>query len=313
MDGLSLKERYGHLAGELARFAQAGDIIDETNVYQPATPGCRRIMDGMISDNLLPGSRLEGRENFTQFLEYVKSGKRGLLLMEHYSNMDLPALCYLLDHDSDSGNNRKGEEGETVAQVGKEISARLIAIAGMKLNEENPLVKSYAEGYSRIVIYPSRSLASIADREVRAQEEARSRKINMAAMRALDGAKKRGQVVLVFPSGTRYRPGKPETKRGLREMDSYLRTFDVMLLLSVNGSILRINPEKPNDMLADQVFCDKVVVAASKVIECKQFRNEVIESVKNKPDIDIKQATVDKAMALLEIQHEKYEKIRFAD
>jgi glycerol-3-phosphate O-acyltransferase len=265
----------------------------------------------MISDNLLPGSRLEGRENFTQFLEYVKSGKRGLLLMEHYSNMDLPALCYLLDHDSE--NNHKGEEDKKGYQTGKEISARLIAIAGMKLNEENPLVKSYAEGYSRIVIYPSRSLVSISDSEIRAQEETRSRKINMAAMRAMDSAKKRGQVVLVFPSGTRYRPGKPETKRGLREIDSYLRLFDVMLLLTVNGSLLRINPEKPNDMLADQVFYDKVIVAASEVIECKQFRNEVIESVKDKPDIDIKQATVDRVMVLLEIQHEKYEKIRLAD
>jgi hypothetical protein len=56
-----------------------------------------------------------------------------------------------------------------------------------------------------------------------------------------------------------------------------------------------------------------VIVAASEVIECKQFRNEVIESIKDKPEIDIKQATVDKVMALLEIQHEKYEKIRFAD
>jgi glycerol-3-phosphate O-acyltransferase len=64
----------------------------------------------------------------------------------------------------------------------------------------------------------------------------------------------------------------------------------------VNGSVLRINPENPNDMLADQVFGDKIIVAASEVIECKQFRNKVIESVKDKPEIDIKQATVDKVM-----------------
>jgi glycerol-3-phosphate O-acyltransferase len=153
-------------------------------------------------------------------------------------------------------------------------------------------------------------LASIADSEVRAQEEARSRKINMAAMRALDAAKKRGHIILAFPTGTRYRPGKPETKRGLREMDSYLRVFDVMLLLSVNGSVLRINPENPNDMTADQVFSDNVIIGASEVLDCKQFRCEVLGKIKNQPDSDPKQATIDRVMELLEAQHEKYEKNR---
>ena len=37
--------------------------------------------------------------------------------------------------------------------------------------------------------------------------------------------KKQGKIILVFPSGTRYRPGCPDTKRGLREIDSYLRLF----------------------------------------------------------------------------------------
>jgi glycerol-3-phosphate O-acyltransferase len=278
------------------RIAQAGDIIDESNVYQPVNPGCRKIMDGMMRDNLLPGSRLEGHENFERFLECVKAGARGLLLSEHYSNMDLPAICYLLDHDTNS--------------AAKEISERLVAVAGMKLNEANPLVKGWAEAFSRIVIYPSRSLASITDSEIREREEARSRKINMASMRALDAAKKRGQIILVFPTGTRYRPGKPETKKGLREMDSYLRVFDVMLLLSVNGSVLRINPANPNDMTADQVFADKVIVAASEVLECKQFRSSVLEEVKTGPDVDAKQATADRMMKLLEVQHEKYEKLR---
>lgn len=215
--------------------------------------------------------------------------------MEHYSNMDLPVLCYLLDHDSEEG---------------KDLSSRIVAMAGMKLNEENPMVKAWAEGFTRIVIYPSRSLAAYTNPEEHAAEEAKSRKINMASMRAMDAAKKRGQTILVFPSGTRYRPGKPETKRGLREIDSYLRMFDVMILISTNGNCLRINPETPNDMLSDLVCKDVILMTASEVIDCKSFRNQVIESLGENPEdqgIDPKQSTADKIMELLEKQHDTME------
>lgn len=295
MEGIPLKDKYGCYFEKMAQLSHAAGRIDETNVWQVANPATRAIMDSMLHENLQEGSRLEGREHFKEFYELVKSGKRGLILMEHYSNMDLPALCYLLDHD--------GEE------FGKELDERIVAIAGMKLNEENPMVRAWAEGFSRVVIYPSRSLAKYTDSEEYAQEEAKSRKINMAAMRAMDKAKKAGKVILVFPSGTRYRPGKPETKKGLREIDSYLRMFDIMLLVSLNGNCLRINPEDPENMIADLVVPDRVIVTASPVIECKKFRNEVINGISD-PAIDPKQATVDRVMEILAEQHEKSEMMR---
>ena len=186
----------------------------------------------------------------------------------------------------------------------------------MKLNEQNPMVKAWAEGFSRIVIYPSRSLAAHTNPEEHAAEEAKSRKINMASMRAMDAAKRRGQTILVFPSGTRYRPGKPETKQGLREIDSYLRMFDVMILVSINGNCLRINPENPDDMLADLVAEDIVILSASPVMECKDFRKQIISSLGENPEaqgIDPKQKTVDKIMELLEQQHDKYEVGRLSE
>jgi glycerol-3-phosphate O-acyltransferase len=297
MEGTSLKDKYAHLYGELARLSHAADIIDETNVYQEANMGTRRMMNEILQENLLPDSRLEGRENFAAFTEALKNGKRGLILMEHYSNFDLPSICYLLERD----------EGD----FGKELASRLVAIAGMKLNEENPMVKAWAEGFTRIVIYPSRSLALINDSETRALEEARSRKINRAGMRALDNARKRGQAILVFPSGTRYRPGQPETKRGVREIDSYLRLFDVMILVSMNGNCLRIDMNAPNDMLSDRIVKDTLILAASPVIECAPYREATLASHAN--DTDPKQATVDRIMEMLEEQHAHYEKIRLAN
>lgn len=302
MNESTLGGKYKHFFAELAQYAKAADKIDETNVYQEWNPKTRKIMDGMLCENLLPGSRIENKEYLHEFLAAVKEGKRGLILVEHYSNMDLPAFCYVLDHNED----------EECRDLGK----RIVAMAGMKLNEENPMVKAWAEGYTRIVIYPSRSLAAYTDPEERAVEEAKSRKINMASMRAMDAAKKRGQVILVFPSGTRYRPGNPETKRGLREIDSYLRLFDVMLLVSVNGNCLRINPETPNDMLSDIVAQDLVVFTPSPVIDCKKFRNESIASLGENPEergIDPKQETVNKIMKILETQHDEVEPNRLKE
>ncbi|MDR3284886.1 MAG: 1-acyl-sn-glycerol-3-phosphate acyltransferase [Treponema sp.] len=290
-NGLSLKERYGHLFGELTRLSRTADIVNETNVYQEANPGTRKIMDGMLKENLLSGSRLEGKEHFFEFYQAIKAGKRALILPEHYSNLDLPVLCYLLEHDG--------------SEAGREIAQKLVAIAGMKLNEQNPMVKAWAEGFTRIVIFPSRGLSNASP-----EEQIRGKKINMAAMRALDTAKRRGQPVLMFPSGTRYRPGRPETKQGVREIDSYLRTFDVMILVSINGCCLRLTENEPGNMLADQVYRDKIIIAASPVMDCRAFRLSVLDSIAGDTTIDPKQAIAGKIMALLEAQHSHYETVR---
>lgn len=296
----SLGEKYKSYFKELSKNSHAAAKIDNTNVYEEANPATRKIMNGMLKENFLPDSGFENLENFKAFNDALNSGKRGLILMEHYSNMDLPAIVYLLEN-----------EGSAWA---KELGQRIVAIAGMKLNEENPIVRAWAEGFSRVIIYPSRSLNKVegqkdlSDEEKKA-EEMKSRKINLAAMHAMEDCKKRGQAILVFPSGTRYRPGKPETKRGLREIDSYLRIFDVMLLVSVNGNCLRINPANTEDMLADLVVQDTITLTGSKVIDCKSFRKEILESLPENVE-DPKQKTVDRVMEILEEQHNETEKKR---
>jgi glycerol-3-phosphate O-acyltransferase len=292
MEKISLKDKYCDFFKELASLSHAAAKIDETNVYQKANPATRKYMDKLVEDNTLPESRIEGVENFEKFYDLVCSGKSGLILMEHYSNTDLPSFCYLLEH---SGNEKLAD-----------LSKRIVAIAGMKLNEASPVVRAFAESFSRVVIYPTRSLNAVEGKEIseeeKVAEEQRARKINFAAMRAMDGCKKRGQMILVFPSGTRYRPGKPETKRGLREIDSYLRLFDKMILVSINGNCLRINPENPDDMLADILEPGKCTFTASPVIDCKEFRNKVLESLPA-DEADPKQKTVDAVMEYLEKQH----------
>lgn len=298
--GQTLREKYGSVFTEIMKLSKAAAKIDETKVYEEANVETRKYMYKLLDDNFKPDSGLGNIENFKAFYDAVtKEGKTGLILMEHYTNLDLPAILYLLE-----------KQGEPWA---KDLSSRIVAVAGMKLNEASPAVRAFTEGFTRVVIYPTRSLNALEEKKVSEEEmqaeEQRARKINFAAMRAMDGCKKRGQVILVFPSGTRYRPGKPETKRGLREIDSYLRLFDCMILVSINGNALRINPESPDDMLSDICEPDTVTLTASPVINCKEFRNEVLAKVPA-DDPDPKQKTIDHVMEVLDEIHNEVEKNR---
>lgn len=296
----TLQAVYGKYFKEMLALSHAPAKIDETNIYQEANPDLEKYMNMILDENFLPGSGLGNIENFKKFYDMVaKEGKKGLILMEHYTNLDLPALIHLLAI--------QGEEWTA------DFSRRIVAVAGMKLNEQSAGVRVWTEGFTRVVIYPTRSLDKVEQSNASAEEikaeEQKARKINFAAMRAMDECKRRGQIILVFPSGTRYRPGKPETKKGLKEIDSYLRLFDVFLPVSINGNALRINPENPEDMLADLVTKDRVLLTAHEPVECKPFRDGVLAKLPA-DEPDPKQKTIDAVMEMLEIQHNEVEKTR---
>jgi glycerol-3-phosphate O-acyltransferase len=265
--------------------------VTANNVYQEANKTLRPFIYQIIQDLLLPGSDVWGWENLIELKKLAEEGKSCLILMEHYSNFDLPNLFYLLE--------KKGE-------LGQNISDSIIAIAGFKLNTENHLVRAFTEAFSRIVIYPSRSLASITDQKRREQEEAISRAINLASMRALTKVKSEGKIVLIFPAGTRYRIGVPETKKGVKEVDSYLKSFDYFVPISINGNILHINPIKGMD--EDLVQEDVVIFKVGPVTSCSVFRDEIVKSVSDEQDP--KQAVVDRVMEVLEQIHLEVEQKR---
>ena len=295
--GQTLREKFGSVFAEMAKLSHAAAKIDESKVYEEANMETRKYMYKLLDETFSDDSGVNNIENFKAFYDAVtKEGKHGLILMEHYSNLDLPAILYLLE-----------KQGEDWA---KDLSSRIVAVAGMKLNEADAGVRAFTEGFTRVVIYPTRSLSAVegkgvSEEELKAEEQ-KARKINFAAMRAMDTCKKNGQVILVFPSGTRYRPGQPETKKGLREIDSYLRLFDCMILVSINGNCLKINPENPNDMLSDILEPGKITLTASPVINCKEFRNEVLAGLPA-DEADPKQKTIDRVMEILDEQHEAVE------
>jgi len=215
-------------------------------------------------------------------LEKAESGKACLLLVEHYSNLDLSFISSL---------------ARMAGGRGKDISDSIIAIAGMKLNEDNPIVAAFTGAYTKIVICPSRSLQGL-DPEKDKDEIARANAINRAAMKSLIRHKYKGKLVLVFPSGTRYRPWEPDTKKGVREIDSYIRSFDYMCFISLNGEVLHVQQA---DMLNDAVSKDIVLATAGPVVDCQKFRNKILAETADEEDK--KQAVADAIMIELEKMH----------
>ena len=291
-ENLSLKEVLQDLTPLIEQYASKDNVITEHNVHKQENSHIRASVHSLIEKLLLDHSKMYPSKHLAAFMEGLNQGKKGIILAEHYSNMDLPILLYLM---------------EQTGQIGQLLSKRCIAIAGMKLTEEDARIAALTEGYERIVIYPSRSLAGITEPALLQEEQKRSRSINLAAMKALEEARKAGKVIIVFPAGTRYRPGKPETKRGVREIDSYLRSSDIMLLISINGNCLRISDD-PANMTEDVVVRDTVTMEVSPVISCADFRERAKQHCGAHDDK--KQAVVDMVMAELERMHNRNEALR---
>ncbi|MCL2232667.1 MAG: 1-acyl-sn-glycerol-3-phosphate acyltransferase [Treponema sp.] len=271
----------------VARLSKSSSHITEENVYQEGADDILYYLDKMAEALILPGSGLDGLENLEELLAKAESGKSCLLLLEHYSNMDLSLFSYLV--------RKAGGRGE-------DITKAIIAIAGMKLNEHNPVVAAFASAYTRIVIYPSRSLMSL-DPEKERAEIIRSNAINRAAMKTLNDLKSKGRPILLFPSGTRFRPGDPSTKRGVREIDSYIKSFDYLCFVAINGLVLHVGQ---GDMMDDPVSQDVVRLSVGPVVSCSEFRDKARAG----DDEDKKQAVADAIMAELEQMHIEAEEKR---
>lgn len=283
---MTLKDLFSENASTLMKFVRSKNKVTTENVFQEGNREIRYAFSEIIGTLTLPGSRVIGEENLFALAEKAAAGKKCLILPEHYSNLDYPLIIKLF---TDLG------------EKGVELADRCVAMAGVKLSESDDLISMFTDGYDTVFVYPGRTLQTIKDPEKLKVEMQKARKINLASMRMMDELRANGRIVVVFPAGTRYRPGHPETKRGLREIDSYIKTADYMVLLSINGNCLEVNSS--SDMTADIVKKDRIILEASEVLDCQTFRKLVMEKL---PDgADKKQSIIDEIMARLETMHRK--------
>ncbi len=261
------------------------------NIYLEGVAANREIIGGLLEKIMKPGSSIVNPENLKKLYDYAKSGKSCLLLIEHYSNFDYPALYRLIEKHPD---------------LGPDVADCLIPIQGMKLSEGSDLTAAFSNSYTTIVIYPSRSIDAEKDPVKQAEIKKISNPINHAAMRELTRRKYNGHIIIVFPAGTRYRPWVPDSKKGVREIYTYLKAFDYIEFISINGNLLI--PCQEDDMEKDTVNQDIIRFTVSEPISGKEFRQDKINHAPE--GTDPKQYVVDQVMEELEKMHLAAEKER---
>jgi hypothetical protein len=125
-------------------------------------------------------------------------------------------------------------------------------------------------------------------------------------MKMLRSLRKEGRLILVFPSGTRYRPWDPSTARGLKEIDTYLKFYSYMVLVSINGNTLVPNPGGGMD--EDYPVQDLMVYTVGPVRRCSEFRRHALKGRDHSEDP--KQHVADRIMEALRALHDRTEKNR---
>lgn len=248
----SIDRLFREVTEQLLSNSRERQEIETDHVYQPANVKNRALVDQIIERLVLPGSRIAGLEHLQELFQLSQAGQSCLLLCEHYSNFDIPALFYLAEQQPQ----------------GKALTESVIAMAGTKLNEESRFVLAFTEAYTRVVIYPARMLQALEGTDRYEAERARSRVINRAALREMIRRKHSGHIILLFPAGTRYRPGKPDSKQILLEVDSYMKGFDHVVFVGIAGNTLEVTATMDKDVPR----LDAVVYQCSPVCSSAEFR-----------------------------------------
>ncbi|MBP5450036.1 MAG: 1-acyl-sn-glycerol-3-phosphate acyltransferase [Spirochaetales bacterium] len=264
--------------------------ITVENVYQPAFTLNREPLLKMMNYSHLPGSRIIGAENVKKLYELAQQGKSVIIMSEHLSNLDVPNMYARFYHEADP--------------IYKEIFEKFIFVAGAKLNE-NDVIKVFAEMFTRVVIIPPLTTKKWEKEPEKFSEELNlAKKINLRAIRKIIELKNKGNIFVMFPAGTRYRPWMPETKKGLKETMAYMSHFDYFCCCSINGN--NMAPNESEDMAHEKVTREKIVLSFGEVIDAKKFSEEMIKQHNLSEDQkdEAKQVMVDEIMKKIQILHD---------
>lgn len=282
---MSIMEQHKNLVEQMIINDTGDNSFRPDNVLQTGNDKNRAIISKMLDFLLLKGSRIDGKENLEELFKLSEDGKSCLILMEHYSNFDYP-LIYKMIEDQLSAN-----------------AENMFPMAGMKLTKDDERVAAFGNAYNKIVIYPSKGIDSEPDPEKQKQMRKESAPFNIAAMKALTHSKNTGKVILVFPAGTRVRPWAPESRKGVREMFSYIKTFDYICFVGKNGNILP--PHESDKMDLDSPVKDLVILTAEPPIKGRAYVKSVLENLSEGEDQ--KQFVVSEVMNHLFELHDKVE------
>lgn len=265
------------------------NTISPDNVYQPAIKNNRELLAELMRAGHLPGSDVAGYENILKLEKLADEGKSCIIFSEHVSNMDVPSMYIRFkDHPE--------KRMESVFE-------KLIFIAGVKLNQ-NPVVKLFAEMFTRVVIFPIRGLSKISGEEFDL-----AKKINLRATKHIMELKNKGNIFVLYPAGTRRRDWDADSMKGMKETMAYLSIFDYFCCCSINGN--NMIPQEHEDMTKEAYEEDVIIFSIGEVTKTSDFVKEISEKHPDAKDKDeMRQHQVDEIMNRIETLHTKGKLIR---
>lgn len=265
------------------------NTISPDNVYQPAIKNNRELLAELMRAGHLPGSDVAGYENILKLEKLADEGKSCIIFSEHVSNMDVPSMFIRFkDHTE--------KRMESVFE-------KLIFIAGVKLNQ-NPVVKLFAEMFTRVVIFPIRGLSKISGEEFDL-----AKKINLRATKHIMELKNKGNIFVLYPAGTRRRDWDADSMKGMKETMAYLSIFDYFCCCSINGN--NMIPQEHEDMTKEAYEEDVIIFSIGEVTKTSDFVKEISEKHPDAKDKDeMRQHQVDEIMNRIETLHTKGKLIR---
>jgi len=265
------------------------NTISPDNVYQPAIKNNRELLAELMRAGHLPGSDVAGYENILKLEKLADEGKSCIIFSEHVSNMDVPSMFIRFkDHPE--------KRMESVFE-------KLIFIAGVKLNQ-NPVVKLFAEMFTRVVIFPIRGLSKISGEEFDL-----AKKINLRATKHIMELKNKGNIFVLYPAGTRRRDWDADSMKGMKETMAYLSIFDYFCCCSINGN--NMIPQEHEDMTKEAYEEDVIIFSIGEVTKTSDFVKEISEKHPEAKDKDeMRQHQVDEIMNRIETLHTKGKLIR---
>ena len=265
------------------------NTISPDNVYQPAIKNNRELLAELMRAGHLPGSDVAGYENILKLEKLADEGKSCIIFSEHVSNMDVPSMFIRFKDHPD-------KRMESVFE-------KLIFIAGVKLNQ-NPVVKLFAEMFTRVVIFPIRGLSKISGEEFDL-----AKKINLRATKHIMELKNKGNIFVLYPAGTRRRDWDADSMKGMKETMAYLSIFDYFCCCSINGN--NMIPQEHEDMTKEAYEEDVIIFSIGEVTKTSDFVKEISEKHTEVKDKDeMRQHQVDEIMNRIETLHTQGKLIR---
>ena len=263
-------------AKELRGLAQMGSVqlpLTPDRVVQLAKKSMQPHFAEICRKLLLPGSSIKGWRNVEELGQRARAGKACLLCLSHVSNLDVPILYAILEDQHDI-----------------EVFNQIIWIAGRKLSEDTLLTQTLIQSCNRIVVTPLSWFSGHHSEK----EQRQAHTINRAAQREMVKLRHEGWIFGLFPTGTRIRPGVESTARAIAEVDTYLKTFDFIVIGRIDGCTLPVSREQ--DFMHETPKRDRVIFTFGSVHRTNQWR---ADALKRFPDLGQRLATahaIDEAM-----------------